>query len=314
MTIHAMDIRKVDLNLLLVLDAMYRHRHVTRAGESLGLSQPAMSAALARLRTLFADPLFVRARQGMTLTPRAEALHASVRDVVQQITHDILQPTAFDPLTSTQAFTLITPDIAEVNFLPRLLAELSRQAPHLSLKTLSMPREAAAQALEAGVAELAVGYFPDLQRAGFFQQKLFATPHVCLVRKKHPEVGERMSLALFTRLSHAVVRPNGREHVFEQFLQRHKIQRRVVVELSHFMSVLPIVEGSDVVATVPRDLAEFFVRHGQVRHVDTPMKSPVIPVQMFWHQRLQKDPAHEWLRQTLYRLFRQGDAHTTAKA
>ena len=300
-----MDIRKVDLNLLLVLDAMYQHQHVTRASESLGLSQPAMSAALARLRHLLGDPLFVRARQGMTPTPRAAALQASVRDVVQQITHHILQPSGFDPRTSTQPFALITPDIAEVNFLPRLLTELSSQAPHINLKTLAMPREAAAQALESGQADLAVGYFPDLQRAGFFQQKLFATPHVCLLRKKHPEVGERMSLSQFTHLSHAVVRPNGREHVFEQFLQRHHIQRRVVVELSHFMSVLPIIEGSDLVATIPRDLAEFFVRHGQVRYVETPMKSPVIPVHMFWHQRLQKDPAHEWLRQTLYRLFRQ---------
>ena len=300
-----MDIKKVDLNLLLVFDAMYRHQHVTRAGESLGLSQPAMSAALARLRHLFGDPLFVRARQGMTLTPRAAALQASVCDVVQQITHDILQPAGFEAATSQQSFALITPDIAEVNFLPRLLAELANQAPQINLKTLAMPREAAAQALEAGQADLAVGYFPDLQRAGFFQQKLFATPHVCLVRKKHPQVGERMNLAQFTGLAHAVVRPNGREHVFEQFLQRHRIQRRVVVELSHFMSVLPIVEGSDLVATIPRDLAEFFVRHGQVRYVETPMKSPVIPVHMFWHQRLQKDPAHEWLRRTLYRLFRQ---------
>ena len=300
-----MDIRKVDLNLLLVLDAMYRHRHVTRAGESLGLSQPAMSAALSRLRVVFADPLFVRARQGMALTPRAAALQSRVQDVVQQITHDILQPPSFDPKTSVQSFSLITPDIAEMNFLPRLLAELSRLAPHINLKTLAMPREAAAHGLEAGLAELAVGYFPDLQRAGFFQQKLFVTPHVCLVRKKHPEVGERMTLAQFNRLSHAVVRPNGREHVFEQFLQQHRIQRRVVVELSHFMSVLPIIESSDLVATIPRDLAEFFVQHGQVRYVETPMKSPVIPVHMFWHQRLQKDPAHEWLRQTLHRLFRQ---------
>ena len=300
-----MDIRKVDLNLLLVLDAMYRHQHVTRAGESLGLSQPAMSAALSRLRQLFGDPLFVRARQGMTPTPRAQSLQASVRDVVQQITHQILQPSGFEPHTSAQSFALITPDIAEVNFLPRLLAELSDKAPHVNLKTLAMPPEAAAHALESGQADLAVGYFPDLQRAGFFQQKLFATPHVCLLRKKHPAVGDRMSLAQFTALAHAAVRPNGREHVFEQFLQRHRIQRRVVVELSHFMSVLPIVEGSDLVATIPRDLAEFFVRHGQVRYVETPMKSPVIPVHMFWHQRLQKDPGHEWLRQTLYRLFRQ---------
>ena len=303
MTIHAMDIRKTDLNLLLVFDAMHQHRHVTRAGEALGLSQPAMSAALGRLRTLFGDPLFVRSGTGMTATPRAEALAPSVRQVVQTIASDILQPTGFDPQTSQHAFTLLTPDIAEVNFLPRLLAELSHRAPQVQLRTTSMPRDSAATSLEGGHADLAIGYFPDLHKAGFFQQKLFATPHVCVLRKKHPEVGARMTMAQFMRLSHAVVRPNGREHVFEQFLQQQGLVRPIAVELSHFMSLLPIVEGSDVVATVPLDLAEFFVRHGQVRYVDTPMKSPVIPVHMFWHQRFQKDPAHEWLRQVMHRLF-----------
>jgi len=301
-----MDIRSVDLNLLVVFDAMLEHRNVTRAGEALGLSQPAMSAAVARLRTLFNDPLFVRAGAGMNPTPRAESLGAVVRPIVLTIQSEILQPTAFDPASSQRVYTLLTPDIAEMNFLPRLLAHLAEQAPHINLKTLAMPRHAAASALESGAAELAIGYFPDLQKAGFYQQRLIRSSHVCLLRKGHPLGKGKLTLAQFLKASHAVVKPDGREHVIEQFLQAKGIQRRVVVELSHFMSLLPIVETSDLIATVPRDLAEFFVQHGEVRYVDTPMKSPVIDVHLFWHQRFQKDSAHVWLRKQIHELFRQG--------
>ncbi len=299
-----MDIRSVDLNLLVVFDAMLQQRSVTRAAEALGLSQPAMSAALARLRVLFNDPLFVRAGAQMNPTPSAERLGTVIRPLVLTIQTEILQPPVFDPATSQRSYALLTPDIAEMNFLPRLLAHLAQHAPQVNLKTLAMPRHAAASALESGAAELAIGYFPDLQKAGFFQQRLIRSSHVCLLRQGHALGRGKLTLAQFLQASHAVVKPDGREHVFEQFLQARGLQRRVVVELSHFMSLLPIVETSDLIATVPRDLAEFFVQHGKVRYVDTPMKSPVIDVFLFWHQRYQKDPAHVWLRKQIHELFR----------
>ena len=299
-----MDIRSVDLNLLVVFDAMVEHRSVTRAAEALGLSQPAMSAAVARLRALFDDPLFVRTGAEMRPTPRAAELSASVRHVVRTIKTDILQRSVFDPAVSSRTFTLLMPDIAEVNFLPRILSSLAGEAPHANLKTLAMPRHAAAESLESGAAELALGYFPDLHKAGFFQQRLIRNSHVCLVRQGHPTIGKKMTMPQFLAATHAVVKPDGREHVFEQFLQKKGLKRRVLVELSHFMSLLPIVESSDVIATVPRDLAAFCARHGQVRYVETPMKSPVIDVHLFWHRRFQKDPAHTWLRGAIHRLFR----------
>ena len=298
-----MDIRSLDLNLLVVFDAMLHHQNVSKAAEAIKLSQPAMSAAISRLRTLFDDPLFVRTKAGMEPTPKAEALSPSVRLVVQTIQTDILLPKKFTPANSDRTFTLVTPDIAEVNFLPRLIAELAHQSPLINLKTLAMPREAAADSLASGAAEMAIGYFPDLHKAGFFQQKLISSSHVCLLRKKHPIVGEKITSTQFMQAPHAVVRPDGREHVFEQFLQSKNIKRRVVVELSHFMSLLPIIETSDLIATVPKDLADFFVQHGDVRYIPTPMKSPVIDVHLFWHQRFQKDPAHIWLRQVIHRLF-----------
>lgn len=298
-----MNIRSVDLNLLVVFDAMVEHRSVTRAAEALNLSQPAMSAAVARLRAIFDDPLFVRAGAEMRPTPRAVDLSSPVRQVVRTIKTEILQGSVFNPAVSNRTFTLVMPDIAEVNFLPRILACLASEAPNTNVRTLAMPRHAAAESLELGAAELALGYFPDLQKAGIFQQRLIRNSHVCLVRKAHPTIGSKMTMAEFLAASHAVVKPDGREHVFEQFLQKKGLTRRVLVEISHFMSLLPIVETSDLIATVPRDLAEFCVEHGAVRYVATPMKSPVIDVHLFWHRRFQKDPAHAWLRGAIHKLF-----------
>lgn len=298
-----MNTASIDLNLLLTFHAMLEHRSVTRAGEALGLSQPAMSSALRRLRVLLQDPLFIRAGLEMKPTPRALQLSPAVRQVIETVQSDILQPARFEARSSSRTFTVLMPDIGEANFLPRILAMLAQEAPQLNLRTLAMPRHAAAESLESGAADLAMGYFPDLHKAGFFKQQLMRSPHVTLVRQHHPSIGKRMDLTQFMAASHVVVKPHGREHVFEKYLQQQGITRRVVLEISNFLSLLPIIESSDLIATVPQDLADFCVQHGQVRAVPTPVQAPVIDVQLHWHQRLQKDPGHAWLRSAIHRLF-----------
>lgn len=301
-----MDLRSVDLNLLVVFDALAEHRSVTRAAEAMGLSQPATSAALARLRVLLGDPLFVKTGAEMRPTPRAAELAVPVRQVLETVKGEILQVHAFDPATTERTFTVLTPDIGEINFLPKVLAYLAKEAPGASLRALSMPRHAAAEALESGAVELAVGYFPDLQKAGFFQQRLFRNEIVCIVRRNHPTIGKTLTLKQFLAASHAVVRPDGREHVFDQFLQAKGVKRRVVLEVAHFMSLLPIISSSDLIAAVPYDLAEVCVRFGDIRMLPTPMKSPVIEVHQFWHRRFQRDAAHTWLRTAVDGMFGSG--------
>lgn len=304
-----MDIRTVDLNLLLAFDAMLEHRSVTRAGEAIGLSQPAMSAAVARLRTLFDDPLFVKTGAQMQPTARAQALAEPVRRVVQTIRSEILRPGGFDPARSERTFTLITPDIGEMQFVPPLLARLAAQAPGVRLNVVSRPRTAAADALASGAADLAIGYFPDLKGAGFFQQKLFDNRHVCIVRRDHPRAGDgTIHLDDYLALGHVVVRPDGREHVYEQHLERRGIDRKVVLQLSHFMSLLPVIEGSDLLATVPMDLAQICQRYAQVRILESPISAPAIPVHQFWHRRAHKDAAGVWLRAQVATLFGRASA------
>lgn len=299
-----MDIRSVDLNLLVAFDSMVEHRSVTRAAEALGLSQPAMSAAVARLRVLFGDPLFVKIGREMRATPRANELAAPVRRIMDTLKTEILQSQAFDPQASTRTFTIITPDIGEINFLPSVLSRMATHAPNANLRTLSMPRHATQEALESGGADLAVGYFPDLHKAGFYQQRLFRNELVCIVRKDHPTLKKTITLKAYLAASHAVVRPEGREHVFEQFLHGRDLRRRVVVEIAHFMSLLPILTSTDLVATVPKDLADVCVRHAPIRILPCPIKAPAIEVHQFWHQRFHKEPANVWLRGVIHDLFR----------
>jgi DNA-binding transcriptional LysR family regulator len=301
-----MDLATVDLNLLVVFDAMVTHRSVTRAGQAIGLSQPAMSAAVARLRALLDDPLFIRSGSEMKPTPRALELAEPIRRVMDVVKTDVLRRARFDPGSTTRTFTLVMPDIGEINFLPKLLERFATDAPNARLRTIAQPRAAAAQALESGLAELAVGYFPDLQRAGFYQQKLFDNPQVCLVRRDHPTIGQQLTLKEYLAASHAIVRPEGREHVFEQFMQQRGLRRNVLVELSHFMSLLPVLERSDLVATVPLDLADVCVRYGTLRWLDAPIKSPAIAVHQFWHTLAHKDPGNVWLRGVVRSLFTKG--------
>jgi DNA-binding transcriptional LysR family regulator len=299
-----MDIRGMDLNLLVAFDSMIEYRSVTRAAEALGLSQPAMSAAVARLRKLFGDPLFVKTGSEMRATPRANELAAPVRRVMDTVKSEILQLSAFDAAVSTRTFTIITPDIGEINFLPKVLARLAFQAPGANLRTLSMPRHATSEALESGAADLAVGYFPDLHKAGFYQQRLFRNELVCIVRSDHPTIGKTLALKAYLAAKHAVVRPEGREHVFEQFLHGRNLKRRVVVEIAHFMSLLPILTSTDLVATVPKDLADVCAKHAPIKILACPIKSPAIEVHQFWHQRFHKEAANVWLRAVINDLFR----------
>ncbi|NML44020.1 LysR family transcriptional regulator [Ramlibacter sp. G-1-2-2] len=299
-----MDIREVDLNLLVVFDAMARHHSVNRTAEAIGLSQPATSAALARLRLLFDDALFVRAGAQMEPTPRALELAPAVRRVVEAIQSEILQPAGFEPATAQRSFTILTPDIGEVAFLPGVLRRLRQAAPHVKLLAVSKPRTAAATALENGEAELAVGFFPDLQKAGYFQQALFNTTYVCIACARNEAIGARLTLKQYLGAHHIVVRPDGREHFLDRFLEDKGWHRQVMLELSHFMSLLALLPGSDLVATVPQDIATVVGRHIPLKQIDLPFRPPQIQVQQYWHRRMQDDPANRWLRGLFYEVNR----------
>jgi DNA-binding transcriptional LysR family regulator len=299
-----MDIRSIDLNLLVIFDAMARHRSVIRTAEAVGLSQPATSAALARLRGVFDDALFVRAGSEMKPTPKALELAPAVHRVIEAISTDILQQAAFEPARAERTFTILTPDIGEMAFIPGVLQRLRVDAPHVRLHAMSMRSKAAAEALESGQAELAVGFFPDLQKAGFFQQGLFKTSYTCITCASNEQAGPRMTMKQFLAARHVVVRPEGREHTFDRLLEEKGHRRQVMLELSHFMSLLAIMPGSDLIATVPDDIATAVGRYIPLKTIELPLRAPMIDVQQFWHRRMQHDPANQWLRGVFHAVNR----------
>ena len=299
-----MDIRSVDLNLLVLFDTMARLRSVNKAAEALALSQSATSGALARLRAVFDDQLFVRTASQMEPTPRALELAPVVHRVVQTIQSEILKQAAFDPARAERSFTILTPDIGEVAFLPGVLRRLREEAPQVRLHAVSRPRAAAADALEKGEAELAVGFFPDLQRAGYFQQALFMSSYTCIACARHTAVGSRLTLKQYLASRHIVVRPDGREHLLDRFLDDKGWQRQVMLELSHFMSLVVLLPGSDLIATVPQDIATVVGRHVAIKQIALPFRPPQLQLQQYWHRRMQNDPANRWLRGLFYDVNR----------
>ncbi|MEK8027516.1 MAG: hypothetical protein RLY78_2930 [Pseudomonadota bacterium] len=303
-----MDWKGIDLNLLVVLQSLLDERSVTRAGEALGLSQPAMSAALGRLRTLFGDPLFVRAGREMQPTPRAQALAGPVRQVLETVRGEVLQGAAFEPATSTRRFTLVTPDVGELCLVAPLVQRLRQQAPQISLRAIARTPHDAADALESGEADLAVGHFPDLQRPGYFQQKLADIAFVGLLREDHPHTGTRLTRAQLLEWEHALVRPDGRGRDIERAHGLAHDGLRVAVEVAHFVSLLPILAAGDLVSVVPEDFARFACRHARLRTVELTPRLPPIGVYQFWHQRMARDAGLAWLRGLLQATARELDA------
>jgi DNA-binding transcriptional LysR family regulator len=205
-----MNYREIDLNLLLILDAMYDTGSTTLVAERLKVSQPTVSFSLGKLRDVFGDELFVRHGASMQPTPLAESIREPVRRVIETVRFDILRERAFDPAVAERTFSLSASDIGELVFLPRLLEQLTVSAPKLNLRSLTMPPAELREAMTTGGVDLAIGYFPDLTGAGFFQQKLFEHAFTCLVRADHPVIGDRISMKQFLAADHVVVMQEGR--------------------------------------------------------------------------------------------------------
>lgn len=297
-----------DLNLLPIAVALYDQRSVSRAAEKLGMSQPAVSAALAKLRKAIGDPLFVRTSRGMEPTPRAQTLVGPAREALLQIDEKVLSDTSFDPLSTRRTFKLSMSDFGEIVFLPRLMEVMAELAPNVSLQSRSLSASQSATALENGEIDLAVGYIPDLKHGNYYQQRLFTNSFACLVRAGHPVTKEPLTLEMYQTLKHAAVVTQGRHHeVFESFLEKRGIHRDVVLYTAHFTGMPRIICHSDLVVTIPQAVAVNCARITPgIRVVEPAFEMPEMDVKQHWHRRFHKDPRSKWLRGVLLQIFEQG--------
>jgi DNA-binding transcriptional LysR family regulator len=292
-----MELRDLDLNLLLVLEALYEEGTLTRTAQRLRLSQPTVSAALAKLRLVFGDELFLRMGGVMQPTPRAEAMQPVVSSVLKTIRLELLAQADFEPGSATGAVTLSLSDIGELEFLPRLLKRISTEAPNVEIRSVVAKPLALAVAMDRGEVDLAVGYFPDLVSSVFKQQSLFQHRSACLVRRDHPTIGPKISLDEYLAARHIAVAQEGRLHdVVELGLAAQGLHRRVGLRTPHFTSVPFLVAASDLVGTIPRPLALQFATSCGLLVIEPPFPIPTIEVKQVWHRRFDGQPRLRWLR------------------
>lgn len=298
-----MELEEIDLNLLVVFKQMLVEKRVSKVAENLGLTQPAVSNALARLRKLLGDELFTRTPQGMEPTPHAERLAESVTCALDMIHSALNQKSAFNPATARRTFTLGLNDIGEIWFLPRLVEALMEAAPHVTLSTVRNASVNLKEEMEAAKVDLAIGLLPQL-KAGFFQRRILQTRYVCLMRQGHPLDKPRLTLQEFSAAEHVVVIAQGTGHgMADEVMRRRGVQRRVRLTVPHFTALGHIVQTTDLLATVPETLAQRIAPPFGLSYVAPPAEIPPVSINLFWHARLHKDPANVWLRNFILELF-----------
>lgn len=305
-----LELHDIDLNLLVVFNQLLAERRVSRVAETLGISQPAVSNSLAKLRRLFGDELFLRTPRGMEPTPFADQLAESVSYALAMLHSGINLRASFEPATAERAFTIGMTDIGEIYFLPALIERLRREAPRVTLSTVRDSSINLRDELESGKVDLAVGLLPQL-KAGFFQRRLFTQSYVCLMRRGHRLAKRRMSAAEFEGAEHLVVISAGTGHgKVDELLKRSGIERSVRLTVPHYVSVGHILQGSDLVTTVPERLADRLLEPFGLVKVPHPARLPQVSINVFWHAKYHRAPANHWLRGLVFDLFADGEAGT----
>ena len=304
-----MKLRSLDLNLLLAFDALAEEHNVTRAAARLGVSQPAMSGALSRLRLAFGDPLFVRTRGQMRPTPRARALAAPIGAALTRLREAIEPGPGFRPQTARNEFRIAATDYVEALVLGPLLTALRREAPGVSLRSIRPTRVFAPpeEALRSGEVDLALGLFgapvsptPDLRSATLFRDRMMA-----VVRADHPGVGARLTLKKFITLPQIRILYPGDEHsgLVDSVLGSRGLERRVALTVSNLVPVPAIVARTDLVGLAPERLAREWARRRAIRILDVPIPLPPMALAIVWEERRGSQPANEWLRGAIIRAI-----------
>ncbi|MGE8317719.1 MAG: LysR family transcriptional regulator [Comamonas sp.] len=299
-----MDISGLDLNLLRVFDAVFRHGSVSRAADELGLSQPAASQAITRLRQLLGNPLFERMHGGVRPTPRAERLAQSVRTALATLEVALAEAHDFDPQAGEKRFRLHLSDIGEARFLPPLMQALRERAPRVQLETLPVPMHDIADALDRGSLDMAIGFLPGVTRT---QQTVLLSDHYqVLLRRGHPLLqglaAPRLSLARLRRLEFVAVRSHSETL---RILQALDLQERVRLSAAHFMAVPSIVRQTDLAVVMPAEIAASFVAQGSYAAVEADLPGKGFDVSLHWSWRFAQEPANLWLRALVQELFQQ---------
>lgn len=293
----------IDLNLLSVFQEVYRERQISSAARRLGLSQSAVSNALARLRRSFGDELFVRTGSGMQPTPLAAQMAEPIGAAMAQVALALNQRSRFEPATSNRRFNLAMTDVGEIYFMPTLIERCRQLAPHVQISSLRVASPQLKEEMEGGRVDLAVGPFEDVSEA-LYQRQLFRQPFVSMFRKGHPLGRGELSVKRFVAAEHLLV--DAADSPYDRVnavLMRAGVKADSRFRVPHFTAVPYIVSSSDLVVTVPQKLAERAAAPFGLEWVTPPLDLPPLQTHIFWHRRFNQDPGNAWLRGLLADVF-----------
>jgi DNA-binding transcriptional LysR family regulator len=296
-----MHIDQLDMNLLRLFEAVYRLGSVSRAADALGLSQPAASQGLTRLRLALGDALFVRTGGSMRPTLRAERLASVVQPAIASIQDVLRDDDAFNPSRSTMTLRLHMSDIGEARLLPELVAALHREAPGIRVQTAPLPHAQIADALETGAIHFALGFLPSV--SGTERMELLTDRYAVLVRAGHPLLAAKQKppkVKDLRRLEFVAVRSHAETF---RILQELGLDSRLVLTSEHFLALPAIIERTDLAVVMPRAIALRFVNTERYALLSNTLPRSTFTVSLHWSRRFNLDPAHQWLRRLFVELF-----------
>ena len=296
-----MNLASFDLRLLLVFDALIQERNVTRASQRLGITQPATSNALNRLRHHLRDSLFIKTANGMEPTQRALDLARPVAQALRQL-EIVLDPPAFPPGNSKWTFQMAVSDHVSIVILPHLAGRMNKFAPGLDLRLKSKTIKTLPTMLDSGEVDLALGYNPDLPKR-FESQSLFKDQYVCVMREDHPLAKGILTLDRFVEARHVLVRPSGDSgSLLDDMLAKRKMKRRINISVTQLISAFYLMENSDQVTAVFRSAADYCIANGRFKLVARPLPLNPIDITMVWHAGATAVPGHRWMREQLVEI------------
>ncbi len=297
-------LHRINLNLLVALDALLAEGSVTRAAARVGVGQSAMSRSLAQLRELLDDPLLVRVGRGMVLTPRAEALAAPLRGALAQLQQTLYSAPSFDPATARRRFSVMSADLLSISLLPRLHRQLAA-APGLRLQVVAMRPEGACDALLSGAIDALVAH--PLSHPGLVSERLFADEFAVALASDHPAAGAALALDDWLALDHLLVSPLGRPGGrVDSALEAMGLRRRVRLTVPYFLAAPQLVARSRLALTAPRCLLAPLAGPLSLHLLPVPIALPPFVVALSWPARLRADPASRWLRAAIRRALAEG--------
>ncbi|GIZ53125.1 LysR family transcriptional regulator [Noviherbaspirillum aridicola] len=297
----------LDLNLLRVFDAVMTEQNLTRAASRLAMTQPAVSNALRRLRDSLGDELLIRTAHGVKPTPRAETLWPSVRRALSELEEAIAPEQNFNISTAQSTFRMAMADATAALWLPALVRSIEREAPKLTIRMMPLTTREPRPMLIRGDIDLAVGFFPGVVAqlaAGqgvsvspIRHEQLYSGRYVCVMRKGHPLAKEELTLDAYCNANHLLVSFSGRAHgLVDEALAQIGRERRILLTVNQFFTAGRVVATSDLITVLPHHLVASTGITGALVTKELPFALPAVHIDMLWHERDTRNPAHKWLR------------------